>query len=118
VHLFSEFSIGEPAPFVPGTRPTHTDESVGVEYELRHGFAMGLTAVYRELRDVIENESFDDAFVVGNPGGTHTVNPATGEPLAEPAVYDEPVHRTARSESGCPLSRRLLRSLSIHPRRF
>jgi outer membrane receptor protein involved in Fe transport len=93
-YLYSDFFITEPSPVVAGTRPTHTDEaSIGVEYELRQRLALGLNLVYRDLRDVVETHSFDEALVVGNPGGTHTVNPVTGEVLSEPAVYDEPVHR-------------------------
>jgi outer membrane receptor protein involved in Fe transport len=94
VFLFSEYVINEPMPVVHGTRPTHTDEaSLGVEYEIRGGLALGLNLVHRELRDVIETESFDGVFVVGNPGGSHSTNPATGERLEELAHYDEPVRR-------------------------
>jgi outer membrane receptor protein involved in Fe transport len=94
VFASSEDFGSDPLPVVPGLQPTHTDEaSVGVEYELGRGLALGLNLVYSELGDVIETESFDDVFVLGNPGGSHTVNPATGEPLEEPADYDEPVHR-------------------------
>jgi hypothetical protein len=94
VFLSSDFFNGEPMPVVPGTRPTHTDEAgLGVEYELRAGVALGLNLVHRELRDVIETESFDGVFVVGNPGGSHLTNPATGDVLEEPARYDEPVRR-------------------------
>jgi outer membrane receptor protein involved in Fe transport len=93
-YFYSDLFITEPMPVVPGIEPTHTDEaSVGVEYELRRGLAVGLSAVYRDLRDVIETESFDQAFVVGNPGGHHAVHPVSGEELAEPVDYDDPVHR-------------------------
>jgi outer membrane receptor protein involved in Fe transport len=94
VFLFSDYVLDEPMPVVHGTRPTHTEEaSLGVEYEIRSGLALGLNLVHRELRDVIETESFDDVFVVGNPGGSHVINPATGEPLEMSAHYDEPVRR-------------------------
>ena len=93
VLAFSEDVITDPMPVVPGTQQTHTDEaSVGMEYELAQGLAVGLNLVYRELRDVIETLSFDESFVLGNPGGRHTVHPVTGETLEEPADYDEPVN--------------------------
>ena len=93
VLAFSEDVITDPMPVVPGTQQTHTDEaSAGMEYELVQGLAVGLNLVYRELRDVIDTFSFDESFVLGNPGGHHTVHPVTGETLEEPADYDEPVN--------------------------
>jgi outer membrane receptor protein involved in Fe transport len=95
----SEYIINAPQPVVPGTKPTHNDEaSVGVEVELRPGLAVGLRAVHRELGDVIENHGVGESFVLGNPGGTYTADPITGEPLTEPVTYEEPVRRNRSLE--------------------
>jgi hypothetical protein len=76
----------------PEIEPQHLEELVlGGEYEVLPDAALGLTYVKRWIGRVIEDISLDNAFtyVITNPGGTYTVNPATGLPLDPPVFYPE-----------------------------
>jgi hypothetical protein len=72
----------------------HTNEYVlGLEYQLGQDVSVGLTGVFREVGDVLEDFSIDDPtipWIVGNPGGTITSHPVTGRPLPEPVTFAEP----------------------------
>ncbi|MFN2386229.1 MAG: carboxypeptidase regulatory-like domain-containing protein [Thermoanaerobaculia bacterium] len=71
----------------------HNDEYLlGFEYQIGRDVSLGLTGVYREVGDVLEDFSLDDlaTYIVGNPGGTLSRHPVTGAPLAEPVSFDEP----------------------------
>lgn len=76
----------------PSISPPYTEElSVGFEYEIAPAFVLGIRGIARRIRSVVEDISVDQAatYFITNPGGTYTVNPVTGAPLAEPAIFPE-----------------------------
>lgn len=92
--LISSRSSSSNAPLLASRLdPQHTDETLlGFEYQIRQDLSVGLTAISRDVGDVLENFCIDDGATcfVGNPGGTLTRNPATGELLAAPVTLAEP----------------------------
>lgn len=78
----------------PDIKPQYLEEYVlGGEYEVAKNVAVGVKYIRRELGRVIEDISVDggNTYFITNPGGTYTVNPATGVPLDEPAFFPEAV---------------------------
>ena len=71
----------------PGLKPQSIGEySVGVEYEVVKDIALGVRGIYRHMRNVIEDGSFDDGdtYFIFNPGrnepGTTEANACAGDP--------------------------------------
>jgi len=95
--VIDSFPIGGNATHVaPGIKPMYTDEYLlGFEYQVRPEISVGVTAVYRNIGNVVDEISLDGGrtFIVTNPGGTIRADPVTGQPLAVPVVVDEPVRR-------------------------
>jgi outer membrane receptor protein involved in Fe transport len=74
-------------------KPMYTTEALaGFEYEIAPNVAVGVKYTERGVEDVIEDISVDGGhtYFITNPGGTVTVNPVTGEPLDEPAIFPPP----------------------------
>ncbi len=60
-----------PTPIDPGLKPQSIGEgSMGVEYEVVKDLALGVRGIYRHMRNVIEDGSFDDGnnYFIFNPG--------------------------------------------------
>lgn len=71
----------------------YTEEVLlGFEYEVLPNVAVGIKGTMRDINNVIEDISVDGGttYFITNPGGITTVNPITGEVLAEPANFPEP----------------------------
>jgi hypothetical protein len=71
----------------------HSDEYLlGFEYQVGHDLSVGLTGIYREVGDVLEDFSIDGyaTLIVGNPGGTIIRHPVTGAFLEDPVTFAEP----------------------------
>jgi hypothetical protein len=86
------WSSGPSSPVDPELEPQHLEELVfGGEYEVLPDVAVGLKYVTRRIGRVVEDISVDGGFTyfITNPGGTFTVNPATGRPLEEPVDFPE-----------------------------
>ncbi len=61
----------EATPLDPGLKPQSIGEySMGVEYEVAKDLALGARGIYRHMRNVIEDGSFDDGdtYFIFNPG--------------------------------------------------
>lgn len=72
----------------------YTEEAlVGFEYEVLPNVAVGIKGTQRSIENVIEDISVDGGhhYFITNPGGVVTVEPISGEPLAEPVFFPEPV---------------------------
>jgi outer membrane receptor protein involved in Fe transport len=74
-------------PIDPGLKPQSIGEySVGIEYEVVRDLALGVRGIYRHMRNVIEDGSFDDGdtYFIFNPGrnepGTTEANACAGDP--------------------------------------
>jgi outer membrane receptor protein involved in Fe transport len=70
----------------PGLKPQSVGEySAGIEYEVHKDIALGVRGVYRHMRNVIEDGSFDDGntYFIFNPGrnepGTTEANACAGD---------------------------------------
>ena len=91
------FPIGGNATHVAaGIKPMSIDEYLlGFEYPVRPEISVSVTAVYRNIGNVVDEISIDGGrtFIITNPGGTIRADPVTGQPLAVPVVFDEPVRR-------------------------
>jgi len=72
--------------------PAVVETRFGVTLEPLPDFTVGVSAVLRELRQVVEDVSLDggETYVLINPGGTLTEDPVTGEPLPSPVVFPPP----------------------------
>jgi|GEM_PF-6322571 len=72
--------------------PTVTETRVGFALEPLPDVTIGVSAVVRNLKRVVEDVSLDggETYVLLNPGGTLTENPATGEPLPTVAFFPRP----------------------------
>ncbi len=75
-------------PIDPGLKPQSIGEySVGLEYEVVRDLAIGVRGIYRHMRNVIEDGSFDDGdtYFIFNPGrnepGTTERAGCDGDPL-------------------------------------
>jgi outer membrane receptor protein involved in Fe transport len=73
----------------PGLKPQSIGEySVGIEYEVAKDLALGARGIYRHMRNVIEDGSFDDGdtYFIFNPGrnepGTTEANACAGDPAS------------------------------------
>jgi outer membrane receptor protein involved in Fe transport len=73
-------------PLDPGLKPQSIGEySMGVEYEVARDLAVGVRGIYRHMRNVIEDGSFDDGdtYFIFNPGrnepGTTERNACQGD---------------------------------------
>jgi hypothetical protein len=89
----SRSSGGSPSALAPDLEAQYADEYLlGLEYQVRRDVSVGLTAVYREIGDVLEDFSIDDraTYIVGNPGGTLRTHPVTGAPLEAPVTFEKP----------------------------
>jgi outer membrane receptor protein involved in Fe transport len=71
----------------PGLKPQSIGEySMGIEYEVAKDIAVGVRGIYRHMRNVIEDGSFDDGdtYFIFNPGrnepGTTEANACAGDP--------------------------------------
>jgi outer membrane receptor protein involved in Fe transport len=78
----------EATPTDPGLKPQSIGEySVGFEYEVGKDLAIGARGIYRHMRNVIEDGSFDDGdtYFIFNPGrnepGTTEAAACAGDPL-------------------------------------
>jgi len=94
--LFSSFSTRAVFAVASNLKAQHNDEYLlGAEYQFGQDLSLGLTGVYREVGDVLEDFSIDDGqtFILGNPGGTITRNPVTGVPLDQAVVFGRPVRK-------------------------
>src|SRR5215813_10390417 len=74
-------------PLDPGLKPQSIGEyTVGLEYEVAKDIALGARGIYRHMRNVIEDGSFDDGdtYFIFNPGrnepGTTEANACAGDP--------------------------------------
>ena len=74
-------------PIDPGLKPQSIGEfSMGLEYEVARDLTLGVRGVYRHMRNVIEDGSFDDGnnYFIFNPGrnepGTTEANACAGDP--------------------------------------
>ena len=69
---FTPVNLGaDPTPLDPGLKPQSVGEySMGIEYELKRDLVIGARGVYRHMRNVIEDGSFDDGntYFLFNPG--------------------------------------------------
>mgnify|MGYP003693646369 CR=1 FL=1 len=69
---FTPVNLGaDPTPLDPGLKPQSVGEySMGIEYELKRDLVVGARGVYRHMRNVIEDGSFDDGntYFLFNPG--------------------------------------------------
>ncbi len=81
-------------PIDPGLKPQSIGEgSVGIEYEVVKDLAFGTRAIYRHMRNVIEDGSFDDGdtYFIFNPGrnepGTTEANACAGGPGRSPRCF-------------------------------
>jgi len=77
----------------PNLDPMYTEETLlGFEYEVAPNLSVGIKGTQRDLNNVIEDISVDNGqtYYITNPGGTVSVNPVTGAPLAESANFPEP----------------------------
>jgi len=66
----------------PGLKPQSIGEySAGIEYEVKKDLALGVRGIYRHMRNVVEDGSFDDGntYFIFNPGRNE---PGTTERLA------------------------------------
>jgi len=84
------YQLGASTGVKEGIKPMYTREAVaGFEYEVARNLSLGIKGVYRDVNDVIEDISVDNAstYFITNPGGVFDVNPVTGEPLAEPIAF-------------------------------
>lgn len=63
-----------------------------MEFQFGQDVSLGLTGVYRQVGDVLEDFSIDDreSYIIGNPGGTITRHPVTGVLLEQPVSFAEP----------------------------
>ncbi len=75
-------------PLDRGLKPQSIGEySMGLEYEIAKDLAIGVRGIYRHMRNVIEDGSFDDGdtYFIFNPGrnepGTTEANACAGDPL-------------------------------------
>ena len=77
-------------------KPMYTDDYLlGFEYQIRPELSFGVTAVYRNIGNVVDSISLDggQTSIITNPGGTIRVDPVTGQPLETPVFFLEPVRR-------------------------
>lgn len=77
----------------PNVDPMYSDEAMlGFQYQVSPQWTLGISGVYKELGEAVEDISVDGGatYYVTNPGGTYTTNPVNGEPLLEPVVYPNP----------------------------
>ncbi|MGZ8845958.1 MAG: TonB-dependent receptor [Pyrinomonadaceae bacterium] len=69
---FAPVNLGaDPTPLDPGLKPQSIGEySMGIEYEIVKDLTIGARGVYRHMRNVIEDGSFDDGntYFIFNPG--------------------------------------------------
>jgi hypothetical protein len=69
---FTPVNLGaDPTPLDPGLKPQSIGEySAGIEYEFIKDLTLGARGVYRHMRNVIEDGSFDDGntYFIFNPG--------------------------------------------------
>lgn len=95
--VIDSFPIGGSATHVAaGVKPMYGDEYLlGLEYQVRPEISVGVTAVYRDIGNVVDEISIDGGrtYVITNPGGTIRANPLTGQPLATPVVYPDLTRR-------------------------
>lgn len=94
--LLSSFSTEAVYAVASNLKAQYNDEYLlGAEYQLGQDVSVGLTGVYREVGDVLEDFSIDfgQTYILGNPGGTITRNPATGVLLEQPVLFARPVHK-------------------------
>ena len=64
-------SGADATPIDPGLKPQSVGEySMGLEYEVARDLAIGVRGIYRHMRNVIEDGSFDDGnnYFIFNPG--------------------------------------------------
>lgn len=91
---FYTYRLGVGTGVDPDIEPMYTEETlIGFEYEVMPNLAVGIKGTQRDINNVIEDISVDGGhtYFITNPGGTVTHNPITGEQLATPVDFPEPV---------------------------
>jgi TonB-dependent receptor-like protein len=95
--LISSQAIGGSASHVStDIKPMYTDEYLlGFEYQVRPEVSVGVTVIYRDIGNVVEDISFDGGHtaIITNTGGTFRVDPVTRHPLETPVFFPELVRR-------------------------
>ncbi|MCP4204846.1 MAG: TonB-dependent receptor, partial [bacterium] len=90
---FYSYPLGTGVGVSSDIKPMYTEEAlIGFEYGVTDNVSVGVKYTERSIEDVIEDISVDggNTYFITNPGGTVTVNPVTGAPLATPAVFPVP----------------------------
>lgn len=87
---------GRPEFVEPGLKAMYNDSyTLGFEYQIGSDVSVGLTGVYSELGNAIDDVCVASPRVGGcyitNPGGTIRVHPITGVILETPVTFTEPV---------------------------
>ena len=82
----------DPTPLDPGLKPQSVGEySMGIEYEVAKDLAVGARGIYRHMRNVIEDGSFDDGnnYFIFNPGRNEpgTTEAAPARAIRRPGAY-------------------------------
>jgi outer membrane receptor protein involved in Fe transport len=72
-------------------QPMYSDSyALGFEYQIGSELSVGLTGIYREVGNAIDDICIVTCFI-GNPGGIYRVDPVTGAALPAPVIVPEPV---------------------------
>lgn len=89
---------GRPEFVAPGLKAMYNDSyALGFEYQIGSDVSVGLTGVYSELGNAIDDICLEGpcfggrGLVITNPGGTIRVHPVTGAMLETPVTFPEPV---------------------------
>jgi len=91
--LLERVSLARELSVAPDLAPPELSEArLGMALEPLPDFTIGVSAVLRELEEVVEDVSLDggETYVLLNPGGTLTHHPVTGEALPSVVFLPEP----------------------------
>ena len=91
-HFYS-YPLGVGTGIANDLEAMYTEEVLlGFEYEVLPNVAIGIKGTQRSIENVIEDISVDGGhtYFITNPGGSVSVNPITGEVLAETVIFPEP----------------------------
>ena len=74
-------------------KPMYNDSyALGFEYQIGSQISVGLTGIYHEAGNAIDNICIVTCFIA-NPGGIYRADPVTGAALPAPIVVPEPVRK-------------------------